>query len=408
MTQRRLLFVAGAAVMAAAIAPARVRAAPGHDWDYPFCGPQPSITAVYDHEYPTYGCEPNGQPGCVQPNGITRLYNDTLTARAYDGHNGWDYGTRQTNGTNEKRRVYAATSGRVARAEWDLPGNGSAGDCAAQVADHERGYGLMVIVDDGEEQSLYAHLSAIHVREGEWVSKGQIIGSTGSTGNSSGPHLHFGAFRGGAPTLPSSFDPYGWNKDWLGSSHQPLPDGDDPWFRYSGMRSERRILPAANDNGPCPAACGNPVVVDDADPGFTLGCASPQCNAWFRARGGYRDWLHYTYPNGRREDYWARWTAPLPAGTYEVEAYVPMSRSYGTAHAARYRIEGREIVVDQHEEGDVWVKLGIYGFGGAPSVTLVDASYVGQYSYIGQCRTIAADAVRFTPICGGFMSGGPG
>jgi hypothetical protein len=174
------------------------------------------------------------------------------------------------------------------------------------------------------------------------------------------------------------------------------------------MLSERRILPGAEDNGACPTVCGESVVVDDADPGFAIGCGSGRCGAWYRASAGYRGSLHFTYPNGMREDYWARWTAPLPAGTYEVEAYVPLSRSYGTTHAARYRIQGHDVVVDQHEEGDVWVKLGIYAFPGAPTVTLTDASYVGQYSYIGQCRTIAADAVRFTPICGGYVGGGPG
>jgi murein DD-endopeptidase MepM/ murein hydrolase activator NlpD len=54
------------------------------------------------------------------------------------------------------------------------------------------GYGNMIMIDHGTGfQSLYAHLSAIFVGCGETVLQGQTIGSSGSTGNSSGAHLHF-------------------------------------------------------------------------------------------------------------------------------------------------------------------------------------------------------------------------
>lgn len=54
------------------------------------------------------------------------------------------------------------------------------------------GYGLTVVVrhKDGQ-QTLYAHLSGIYVQPGETVKQGQLIGLVGSTGNSTGPHLHF-------------------------------------------------------------------------------------------------------------------------------------------------------------------------------------------------------------------------
>ncbi|MHB1330645.1 MAG: peptidoglycan DD-metalloendopeptidase family protein [Minisyncoccota bacterium] len=54
------------------------------------------------------------------------------------------------------------------------------------------GYGLYVVVSHSNgTQTLYAHLSTVNITAGETVSKGQTIGTVGSTGKSTGPHLHF-------------------------------------------------------------------------------------------------------------------------------------------------------------------------------------------------------------------------
>lgn len=54
------------------------------------------------------------------------------------------------------------------------------------------GYGNMIMIDHGTGfQSLYGHLSQIFVQCGQGVNQGQVIGAAGSTGHSSGPHLHF-------------------------------------------------------------------------------------------------------------------------------------------------------------------------------------------------------------------------
>jgi LysM repeat protein len=76
--------------------------------------------------------------------------------------------------------VMAADSGFVVAAGWDNTGYGN-----EIVIDHGNGY-----------QSLYAHLNAFLVNVGDNVAKGQQIAEMGSTGNSTGPHLHFEVRQG--------------------------------------------------------------------------------------------------------------------------------------------------------------------------------------------------------------------
>lgn len=71
--------------------------------------------------------------------------------------------------------VLAAYAGQVAIADW------------------LGGYGLAVVLDHNKQsqETLYAHLSELFVKPGEWVQQGEVIGRVGSTGMSTGPHLHF-------------------------------------------------------------------------------------------------------------------------------------------------------------------------------------------------------------------------
>lgn len=61
------------------------------------------------------------------------------------------------------------------------------------LADFFGGYGLAIALqhNKGAQQTLYAHLSEIFVKPGEVIKQGTVIGRVGSTGNSTGPHLHF-------------------------------------------------------------------------------------------------------------------------------------------------------------------------------------------------------------------------
>ncbi|KGQ21549.2 LysM peptidoglycan-binding domain-containing M23 family metallopeptidase [Thermus filiformis] len=87
--------------------------------------------------------------------------------------------------------IYAAKSGQVEVAGWS-----------------GWGYGLHVVLDHGGGvETLYAHLSRLAVRPGEWVEAGQVIGYVGSTGWSTGPHLHFEVRVGGSPRNPLAYLP---------------------------------------------------------------------------------------------------------------------------------------------------------------------------------------------------------
>lgn len=68
------------------------------------------------------------------------------------------------------------------------------------------GYGRHMIIDHGGGLStLYGHMTEIYVKAGDHVSRGQVIGKMGSTGRSSGTHLHFEVRKNGTPVNPAPF-----------------------------------------------------------------------------------------------------------------------------------------------------------------------------------------------------------
>ena len=71
-------------------------------------------------------------------------------------------------------------------------------------AGSEGSYGLSVVVEhDSGIRTRYAHLSELAVRPGEAVTRGQDLGRVGSTGRSTGPHLHFEVLEGGRRVDPA-------------------------------------------------------------------------------------------------------------------------------------------------------------------------------------------------------------
>ncbi|MEH2048209.1 murein hydrolase activator EnvC family protein [Nostoc sp.] len=85
-------------------------------------------------------------------------------------------------------KIRAADSGKVIFAGW------------------YGGYGRAVIIDHGNGlTTLYGHTSELYVTEGQAVERGQAIGAVGSTGFSTGPHLHFEVRRNGTPVNPTDY-----------------------------------------------------------------------------------------------------------------------------------------------------------------------------------------------------------
>ena len=86
--------------------------------------------------------------------------------------------------------IWASKEGRVIYAGW------------------RGGYGNAVVVQhEGNVATLYAHMSVIQASEGDWVETGEVIGLIGSTGWSTGPHLHFETRVDGEPRDPQLFLP---------------------------------------------------------------------------------------------------------------------------------------------------------------------------------------------------------
>ena len=66
-------------------------------------------------------------------------------------------------------------------------------------------YGKHVVIKHRGSSSLYAHMSRINVHKGQKIKRGQVIGRVGSTGNSTGPHLHFVLKKHGRSVNPARF-----------------------------------------------------------------------------------------------------------------------------------------------------------------------------------------------------------
>lgn len=144
------------------------------------------------NQTPNQGTSSGTAGPSIAPSGSGRLSNPCPSAYISS-----EFGGRKSPGgigsTNHKGRdyaagsgspIYAAASGTVTTVSWNVA----------------RGY--YVVINHGDLATLYQHCSATYVSVGQQVSVGQNIAAVGSTGYSTGPHLHFEVHVGGTPVDP--------------------------------------------------------------------------------------------------------------------------------------------------------------------------------------------------------------
>jgi len=117
----------------------------------------------------------------IESSPVGRPVNGVLTQTSHAGHIALDFGVAV--GTE----VTATMTGKVSFAGWN-----------------SEGYGNLVIIDNGAYKTYYAHLSSIPVKTGQLVNDGEIIGLSGNSGNSTGPHLHYEIRKNGLALNPLS------------------------------------------------------------------------------------------------------------------------------------------------------------------------------------------------------------
>lgn len=155
--------------------------------------PDPSPGRIHRRSPPTLARTPQTQtpdPAQFMPTGLPLLAETRLTSTfgyranpfgggAYEFHNGADFAAP------EGTPVYTTASGTVSEMGWNPI------------------FGLMVLIDHGNGlHTLYGHLSLSYVEKGQQVEQSHLIGAVGSTGRSTGSHLHYTVYRYGVAVDP--------------------------------------------------------------------------------------------------------------------------------------------------------------------------------------------------------------
>jgi hypothetical protein len=171
----------------------------------PFAG-QPRVTNFFDHDIPRQFVDTNGHM-------LTYWGEDT---EFIDGHEGYDFDLPVGSPllAVEKGTVHFAG---ITEPYFCPPLKRTTQDLIVRLEMYHRGELIRV---------NYQHMSRVDVQEGDRVAKGQVLGLSGNTGCSTGPHLHLAVFRENGDGKLVVIDPFGFQS------------GADPWEANGGAKSE--------------------------------------------------------------------------------------------------------------------------------------------------------------------------
>ena len=382
----------------------------------PFYG-RASEESIFDHSNPTYdtsdskivtyqgetltkACPQPAPSGFQPPNGRCDYgYGAYWSYRLgsyifYNGHDGIDYGI------SYRPVLAAADASQVAYAGWYNP------------QDHRSNLGIFIRLHHANGlDTWYGHLSALAVQSCATancapIQHGDVIATSGTTGNSSGPHLHFRL----TDALGRVLDPYGW----AGAAGQDPWPYDLPyslWMQYPNISaSSGNVYPSGGSLSE-PAAPATGFLVDDLSSTFSQ---TPD-NCWnvinTSAANSQNGRMLAIQPVTTGSDTCkARWTLPASAGAGQFGVYVRIPVVHATSEGAQYTVfhNGRgdirvlnQSVFPNPTVADGWVYLGSYYFDGASPEYVQLGNKTQDVTGAVSGLELAADAVRFVPLLSG-------
>lgn len=362
-----------------------VAAAPAPFLHRPYYGQQTILSrtiSFVDHDKPWYASDGLFVRFDGQRWTNDSVFNCTRGVSCYDGHNGYDLGLWF-------EPVLSAAAGVVIRANWYNP------------LDHNSSFGLWVAIDHGNGfATAYGHLSAITVAVGDHVGAQWQIGTSGTTGASTGPHLHMSTYY-----LPNwqATDPFGWTGNY------PDPNVVPDNYLWVNQPATSYTIPRLSGNGN--AVYPGAILVDDGGAGWS------STGTWYRAptKTGINGFLHWTPTSNGAATATATWRPNIPAdGYYEVgvfvdDTYASSSWSPYTVYSADPNRKGvvlrHTVYVDQSHigtfqgpfgtvtTGPQWIGIGTYYFRKSMNGRVLLSNATGTSG-----QQLGADGVEFVHI----------
>ena len=305
---------------------------------------------------------------------------------AYNGHDGIDYGISY-------RPLYAAAAAdQVIYSGWYDPQNHKSNLGIYVKLHHTNGY-----------YTAYGHMSAVSVQSCSPVGcanipRGEMIGISGNTGNSTGAHLHF------VVRNPSNIavDPYGWT----GSGTDPYNAHNQPnslWVQNPALVYYGSVIYPSGSALAYPAAPATGIIVDDNTANFSESPAG--CFTVATAGSAQNNSMRYVKARTSPSNCTAQWNFPAGSTPGQYAVYIRIPAIHGTTEGALYDITHagvtNRITINQmvFPNGfyvtDGWVYAGKYVFNGTGSEFITLGNFTHDQSDQVGGLEVAVDAVRF-------------